>query len=119
MRLVDRLEAVIMVALGAVALSACAAPSAPPTETAATLSGTAPRIMIAPDPPPPNRAEIQPPAPSPQAMWHSGNWRWNGAKYVWVAGHYVERPSPTANWTPGYWEQRPEGWIWVEGRWNS
>ena len=120
MRHVDRTIGLAAVALGVFILSACSAPPAPPTE-AAPVAWSAARIAVvaAPHPPPPIRAELPPPAPSPQALWKFGHWRWSGQQYVWVPGHYVQRPSPTANWIPDYWEQGPDGWMWVEGRWTS
>ncbi|MGC2203074.1 MAG: hypothetical protein WA633_23410, partial [Stellaceae bacterium] len=75
--------------------------------------------VLAPRPPPPQRAEIPPPARSPRALWCAGHWRWDGAHYLWISGKYIERPSPTANWRPGYWERQPDGWRWVEGQWIS
>jgi hypothetical protein len=89
--------------------------TAPPP--AAAASGGAGKIW-APYRPPPRRAEIPPPAPSPQALWEPGHWRWNGTRYVWWRGRYLERPQPDANWIPGYWQQEADGWTWVEGRWS-
>jgi hypothetical protein len=74
--------------------------------------------VAAPYPPPPQLAEIPPPAPAADALWHFGHWSWTGAKYLWSRGHYIERPTPTANWSQGYWQQGPDGWVWVEGRWT-
>ena len=84
----------------------------------AVRSGAKVAKLLARSRPPPSRAEIPPPAPSPQALWEHGHWRWNGAQYVWLLGHYIERPEPYANWTPGYWQQQADGWAWVEGRWS-
>ena len=112
---------VAVAALGVVvAMGACSTPPGTSVGPAATVPGSSASVMSgASYPPPPKRAEIPPPASSPQALWRSGYWSWDGVKYVWVRGHYVQRPSPTAKWIPGYWEQRPEGWMWVEGRWTS
>ena len=107
--------------LSAVGLLACSAPSATSVQVSeATLTEPAVEtVVIAPNPPPPTRAEIPPPAPSPQALWRFGHWSWNGTQFVWNPGQYVERPFPAASWIPGYWEQRPEGWIRVDGQWTS
>jgi WXXGXW repeat (2 copies) len=95
---------------GAALLSGCSvAVSDPSAHTAA----------VAPYPPPPERAEIPPPAPSTDLLWLAGHWNWNGAKYAWTPGHYVQRPLPTANWRPGYWDQESGGWLWTEGHWDS
>jgi hypothetical protein len=115
---VDRMVGLAIIAATILALSACTAPTALRSPTAAESDPRAP-MLAAPHAPPPKRGEIPPRAPSPQALWHSGHWSWDGAKYVWMAGRYVERPSPSANWLPGYWEETPSGWIWVEGQWTS
>ena len=75
--------------------------------------------LAAPYAPPPQRVEAPPPAPSPLAMWQAGHWSWNGVRYAWAPGHYVERPSANATWMPGRWQQGPAGWIWVDGYWSS
>jgi hypothetical protein len=116
---VDRMI-VAAAGLGVLVFSACSSPSAPPAQvTSAAPIEAQPSAAVAPHPPPPRRAEIPPPAPSPQALWKFGHWSWNGQRYVWMPGHYVQRPSPTANWIPDYWEQAPGGWMWVEGQWTS
>jgi len=112
----DPVIGVVAVVLSAVTVPACSTPPAIPVEVATTRPVTP---VAAPLPPPPGRAEIPPSAPSPRALWTFGHWNWNGARYVWAPGHYVERPTPTANWRPGYWEQHPEGWMWVDGQWTS
>jgi WXXGXW repeat (2 copies) len=121
-------------ALGFIAFSACSTPPVTPGEASAAdpvgstaeIVSAAParpsaeiiaEAIAAPRPPPPTRAEIPPPAPSPRALWQFGQWSWNGRQFVWSPGQYVERPSPTASWIPGYWEQRPEGWVRVDGQW--
>jgi WXXGXW repeat (2 copies) len=101
----------------AAAVSGCSAPSQ--TIARAEQAQTAQAATIAaPYPPPPQLAEIPPPAPAPDALWHFGHWSWTGAKYLWSRGHYIERPTPTANWSQGYWQQGADGWVWVEGRWT-
>ena len=107
----DRAVGFAMVALGAAALGGCAAPG--PNSTMATAA------IAAPYPPPAILAEIPPPAPAPNSLWLVGHWNWNGAKYVWTPGQYIQRPAPTANWMPGYWEQESEGWVWTDGHWTS
>jgi hypothetical protein len=98
-------------AILSVALFGCAAPGSDPP--------AGPSATVAPYPPPPDRAEIPPRAPSTDALWLGGHWTWNGTKYAWIAGHYTARPTPTANWLPGYWQQEPGGWQWVHGHWES
>jgi WXXGXW repeat (2 copies) len=114
----DRLLGFAKLAVVIVALSACTPSRMPPSSQAGAFDPPNP-MLAAPRSPPPKRGEIPPPAPSPEVLWHSGHWSWDGAKYIWTAGHYVERPSPSANWLPGYWEETPGGWIWVDGQWTS
>jgi hypothetical protein len=120
MRHVDRSMGVAAVALGVVLLSACSSLPVTSTGVAAGPDGSPGaallRVSFAP---PAKRAEIPPPAPSPQSLWDCGHWSWSGARYVWMPGHYIERPKPDANWLPGYWQQEADGWAWVEGRWRS
>jgi len=107
----DRAVGFAMVVLCTAALGGCAAPS--PNLTKGTAA------IAAPYPPPAILAEILPPAPAPNSLWLIGHWNWNGAKYVWTPGQYIQRPAPTANWMPGYWEQESEGWVWTDGHWTS
>lgn len=116
----DRRVGIAAIAFSAAALFGCSAPPSP--SPAATVPGSFDTItaaVVAPYRPPPKRAELPPPAPSPQALWQFGHWSWTGAQYLWTPGHYVERPAPTANWISDYWRQEQDGWLWVEGRWSS
>jgi hypothetical protein len=46
-------------------------------------------------PPPPPRDEVRPKPPSPDALWVSGSWRWNGTDYLWTDGTWrVPEPAP-------------------------
>jgi hypothetical protein len=111
MRYLDRTVGFAAAFLCAALLSACtAAKSDPPAGNAA---------IVAPYPPPPLRAEIPPLASSADALWLVGHWCWNGEKYHWTPGRYVQRPTPTANWRPGYWGQASGGWVWTDGHWQS
>jgi hypothetical protein len=93
-------------------------------------------------PPPPPRAEVQPPRASVHAEWIAGSWRWTG-QWVWSAGFWkvpdsdlaadltVHAPSappaelaeyasaapPGAVWTQGHWQWNG-AWIWVPGAWR-
>lgn len=70
--------------------------------------------------PPERPVETIPPPPHehPNWAWHDGYHRWDGNRYVWVPGYYVEPPHAHAHWVRGYWEHRPDGYIWVEGHWR-
>ena len=111
MQYFDRKAGLAATALCAAVLLGCSALSHNPPGHLA--------IAVAPYPPPPKRAEIPPPPPSADLLWLVGHWNWDGAKYAWTPGYYVQRPTPTANWLPGYWEQEAGGWVWNEGHWES
>jgi hypothetical protein len=34
-------------------------------------------------------AEVYGPAPTPDASWQAGYWRWSGSQYVWISGHWL------------------------------
>ena len=44
-------------------------------------------------PPPPIIVEAPPPPPREHPYWvfERGHWRWDGYRWVWIRGHYVER----------------------------
>ena len=68
--------------------------------------------------PPPLRVERAPLPPSPDHVWISGYWSWDGRAYLWVPGRYHARPHPRAVWEEGHWSRHERGWYWVEGRWR-
>jgi hypothetical protein len=82
------------------------------------------RPVAAAPPPPPlpyppvpaPQAEIVPPPPAPHYRWEPGHWHWNGAAYVWVAGHYVTRRGP-AQYVPGQWVWNGNAWLWEPAHW--
>ena len=97
--------AVVAVAMG-VLVSGCAVaqPEPPPT--------------YAPIPPP--RAEVIPPPPGGRLVWEPGHWHWNGAQYVWIGGHYIERRPEYRHYAEGHWVWRPRegGWVWHPAHWE-
>ena len=57
---------------------------------AVSMPAFAQEIIITREPPP-LRQEVIPVLPRERAereVWQPGHWRWNGARYVWVYGHY-------------------------------
>jgi WXXGXW repeat (2 copies) len=58
------------------------------------------------------------PPPGPEFEWIGGYHRWDGARYVWVPGHYDRRPHPGAHWVAHHWVHRSGGWVLVEGHWR-
>ena len=69
--------------------------------------------------PPPVRVEVRPACPSPNHVWVSGYWWWNGRTHVWIAGAWHPRPRPTAVWVEGRWERRGNGHVWIAGYWRG
>lgn len=66
---------------------------------------------------PPVRPTVQRPTrPTGGAVWVSGQWRWNGYRYVWLPGYW--ELNPRGSWTSGHWRATPHGWVWVYGYWN-
>lgn len=119
-----------ILALAPFGLIGCAdEPPPPPVTTTTTVTrevtttgavGTEPiaRDVIVTQAPPPVRVETQTVAPGPAYIWQKGYWRWNGARYAWVPGHWVQRPRPAAVWVEGHWIRRGGGWVWVGGHWQ-
>lgn len=69
--------------------------------------------------PPAPIVETRPVAPGPHYGWVPGYYRWDGARYVWVHGHWAHQPRTGAVWVPGHWAQGPRGrWFWREGHWR-
>ncbi len=77
-------------------------------------------------PPPPGYAPIPPPryepvpaAPGPRVIWEPGHWQWDGVRYVWVGGRYVERRPHYHRYLPGQWVMgRHNRWVWVPAHWQ-
>ena len=61
-----------------------------------------------------------PPAPAPSLtpsyVWEAGHWAWDGYRYVWQPGRYVESARAAASLVPGQWDRQATGWMWTEGR---
>lgn len=99
-------------------------------------------------PPPPARAETQPPRPSTHARWIPGYWQYAEGSFHWLAGMWdvpeedivkdltvhaptapppppvvVEqpqeaRPMVTAVWAPGQWQWDGRAYVWIAGAWR-
>jgi hypothetical protein len=61
---------------------------------------------------PPPRVEVVPPAPGPRVVWEPGHWHWDGVRYIWIDGRYVERRPHYGHYVEGRWV-----WAGHEGRW--
>ena len=57
-------------------------------------------------------------APGAGYIWTPGYHRWDGNRYVWTAGAWVQPPRPHARWVAHHWVRRNGGWVMVEGRWR-
>jgi hypothetical protein len=68
--------------------------------------------------PPTSIVEARIASPGPGHVWVPGFHRWDGGRYVWVAGSWQRPPRGLATWVPGHWAHNRSGWYWVEGRWR-
>ncbi len=85
--------------------------------------GYAPRrhAYYAPPPPPPNppqTAETVPPAPSPNALWISGYWSFDGRAYAWIAGHWELPPPGARTFVAAHWESQGSQNRFVPSYWQ-
>ena len=77
------------------------------------------QVVVSIGPPPRPVERIPPPSHEhPYWAWHSGYHRWDGNRYVWVPGNYVEPPHSHARWVSGHWNHHHNGYVWVEGHWR-
>lgn len=78
----------------------------------AVLGAAAPALAL---PRAPNPA----PALAPHAaLLHHVVWRWNGYRWVWVAGPRYYHPPYYRHWLPGHWVYGPYGRRWIPGHWG-
>jgi hypothetical protein len=75
-------------------------------------------IEVAPPPPP---AEAPPPPPRQGFVWAPGYRNWDGGRYVWVQGRWMEA-RPGYYWVPDGWEhhveERGPHWHFAPGHWE-
>jgi hypothetical protein len=71
-------------------------------------------------PVPPPRVEVVPPPPGGRVVWEPGHWHWDGVRYIWISGHYVERRPHYGHYAEGRWAWSPhEGrWVWRPAHWE-
>lgn len=74
-------------------------------------------VRVPPPPPPPNRGVVGR-APHPGFVWTPGYQRWNGRRYVWDPGRWVQPPRRGAVWVQPRWIQRGNQWVFHPGRWR-
>lgn len=81
--------------------------------------------------------ETRPISPGTGYNWRQGYWTYDGARWVWQPGQWVQyvvpamppasgeqmgtAPSSTHSWVPGYWEwdTSANNWRWVAGGWRQ
>lgn len=68
--------------------------------------------------PPPPRYEVVPPHHRHGWVWEPGHWHWNGVRYAWIEGHYVEARPGWGRYEPGRWVWRFNHWAWVPAHWE-
>ncbi len=79
----------------------------------ARVSRRAPGLMefiLVPRPPPVVPVEVQPPPPSPRALWIEGSWSWQAGRWRWNAGGWVLPPAGASrsSWT---WSYQADGQV--------
>lgn len=87
----------------------------------ALLAGTAPGFAQPPFPPVPEpKYEPVPPPPGVQEawLWQQGTWHWDGNRYVWRTGTWIERRVGFHEFIPGHWEHHEDGWMWESAHWR-
>jgi YXWGXW repeat-containing protein len=105
-----RLRKSLLVALAAIALSACVAyVPAGPEYAYDGYVGYAP---------PPDRVEVIPAIPGPAYVWTPGFWAWGGGAYAWRSGRWVVPPHGYRSWQSGRWERHDRGHVWRPGHWR-
>jgi WXXGXW repeat (2 copies) len=71
--------------------------------------------VVANSAPPPLQVEVVPVAPSVDHAWVRGHWHWNGAAWIWRAGHYEVRRGFA--WVAPTYVERGGSTVYVEGHW--
>lgn len=61
---------------------------------------------------------VQPLAPGPNYVWHSGEWIRHGNTYVYHKGFWIKAPTKRRYYVAGHWQRRRGGWIWIPGHWR-
>ncbi len=63
---------------------------------------------------------VVPPPPGGRMIWQPGHWHWDGYRYIWVGGHYVERRPHYGHYVEGRWVWAPRAgrWIWRPAHWE-
>jgi len=68
--------------------------------------------------PPPSRAEVAPPCPSPAHVWCPGHWFWHHGRHEWQRGRWEVPPRRSAVWAAPTWDRVEHGWHYTPGHWQ-
>jgi hypothetical protein len=76
--------------------------------------------QYAPEPPPPERAEISGPPETTGDAWVSGRWSREGNEWAWMPGRYVAPADRNLTWVPGRWApyNNTAIWAYTPGEWK-
>lgn len=58
-----------------------------------------------------------PPRSAVALIWRPGHYDWDGARYSWIAGAWVERAGHGTLWQDGYWQRDGASFGWVAAHW--
>ena len=105
---------VVVVALSALALSACVV--APYPRQGAYYADAGGPVVVTDVAPPAPYVEVVPVMPFAGALWIGGYWGWSGGRHHWVSGRW-EHPRAGYGWSPHRWEQRGGHWQLHPGGW--
>lgn len=69
---------------------------------------------------PKSKTEIVPEAPGEDYAWVKSHWMWDGGKYTWKEGYYIEAKEGY-DWIDGDWERNVKTgwWRFNEGYWRK
>ena len=67
---------------------------------------------------PPPRQEFVPPPPRDRVVWQPGHWHWDGYRYVWVGGRYIESRPHYGHYAEGRWVWHGGRYVWVPAHWE-
>jgi hypothetical protein len=69
---------------------------------------------------PPPRVEVVPPPPGGRVIWEPGHWHWNGYRYIWIGGRYVQTRPAYRHYVEGRWVWAPyQGrYVWSPAHWE-
>jgi hypothetical protein len=85
----------------------------------ATATSAPARGVVVNGPPPAPIAEQRSAPPSANSAWVNGYWHWEGARYVWIPGHWENAP-PGAQWYAPKYSQNTDGRYYYEpGGWTA